>query len=920
MKRLFLFLFTGLLLLTPLAAQKKLVKVAYYPEKGFQDYDPATGLYSGYGYEYLLAVKQYADWDFEFLRMDGVDEALRLLAEGSADLIAGVTCSAPHDAFLAFSERSMMSASRQLVANPARSRFSYGDYKSFAGMRIGIAIASSGDDWLQTLRNFRAYASDHGFHPEIVSFRSEEDCEAALRAGNVDAILKDSYERNDFYVIADYEFEDLHFAVRRDDTGLLEELDKAMAEIDKVIPTFRASLLRHYYSKDVQVTFAPSFDETVFLSSWKSFKVGCTRSWFPLGYFEGDRFCGPLADVYFEISQRTGLRFQYVPFDSYADMLTAFAYGDVDILCEMPFDFRYAERYKASISREMASMSILKVTRNFSSELDGTRLPVCAGLPHTYTGELVRMTYGGSYSYKTCPAVKDCVEAVMSGDADVAYLTAYQLAAYQSNPKYISLSFTVMPELQYSICIGVRNTCDPRLISVLSKGLDLIGLDQINELFRASVQNEDFSILSFFYRYPVLFAIVIIMLAFVFFGIPMTIMYLLILNRKNRDLYRANNAKSEFLSKMSHDIRTPLNGILGMTYLAKAERDHAKLGEYLDKISLSGRFLLSLVNNILDMSKIGKKDFELHPEPYPVEEFRSYIGAIIGPLCAKKGLALIIDNLELDDAFLVDRLRFNQVFVNLLSNSVKYTESGGHIHLCYANVAVFNHIFIGDIIVEDNGIGMSEEFQKKMFEPFTQEKDTMANMGSGLGLAIVKQLVESMGGSIRVESKSGKGSRFIVSMALELVPYEKQPAEPEQSEADILKGLHVMMCEDNEINAEIAVELLKRREITVDVAENGAAGVELFSKSEVGYYDAILMDIRMPVMDGFEAAAQIQKLNRDDAKVVPIIALTADAYLQDEEKSSSCGMVAHIAKPVNADILYATLARCITKQKQLSAP
>ena len=918
MKRLFLFLFTSVLFLAPLAAQKRLVKVAYYPGKGFQDYDPATGLYSGYGYEYLLAVKQYADWDFVFLRMDSEDEALRLIEEGSADLIAGVTRSAPYDAFLDFSERSMINASRQLVANPAKSHFSYGDYKSFFGIRIGIV--ASGEDWLSVLREVRSYGSEHGFYPEIVSFKSEEECEAALISGKVDAILKDSYERNDFYVIADYQFEDLYFAVRKGNADLLEELDKAMDEIDKIIPTFQVSLRRRYYSKDVQVAFAPSFDETVFLSSLKTFKVGCTRSWFPLGYFEGDRFCGPLADVYFEISQRTGLHFQYVPYDTYADMLTAFACGDVDILCEMPFDFRYAERYNANISREMASMSIIKVSRIAPSELDGTRLPVCAGLPHTYTGELVRMTYGGNYTYKTYQSVKACVEAVMTGDADFAFLTTYQLASYHSNPKYVSLAFTVMPELQYSICIGVKDSCDIRLLSIISKGIDLIGLDQINDMFRMSVQKEDISILSFFYRYPVLFAIVIFMLAFVFFGVPMTIMYLMVLNRKNRDLYQANNAKTEFLSKMSHDIRTPLNGILGMTYLAKAEREQAKLSEYLDKISLSGRFLLSLVNNILDMSKIGKKDFELHPEPYPVEEFRSYIGAIIGPLCAKKGLALIIDNLELEDAFLVDRLRFNQVFVNLLSNSVKYTESGGHIHLCYANVAVFNHIFIGDIIVEDNGIGMSEEFQKKMFEPFTQEKDTMANMGSGLGLAIVKQLVESMGGSIRVESKSGKGSRFIVSMALELVPFEKLPAEPEQNEQDVLKGLRIMMCEDNEINAEIAVELLKRREITVDVAENGAAGVELFSKSEVGYYDAILMDIRMPVMDGFEAAAQIQKLNRDDAKVVPIIALTADAYLQDEEKSSSCGMVAHIAKPVNADVLYTTLARCITKQKQLSAP
>ncbi|MBQ3799638.1 MAG: response regulator, partial [Treponema sp.] len=314
--------------------------------------------------------------------------------------------------------------------------------------------------------------------------------------------------------------------------------------------------------------------------------------------------------------------------------------------------------------------------------------------------------------------------------------------------------------------------------------------------------------------------------------------------------------------------------------------------------------------DILDMNKIVGKNFELHPEPYPFEEFKSYIVAIIAPLCLKKGIACIIDNLELEGAFLVDRLRFNQIFVNILSNSVKYTKSGGHVHLCFANVAADDKTFIGEIIVEDNGIGMSDEFQKKMFEPFTQEKETMANMGSGLGLFIVKQLVESMGGSIRVESKPRRGSRFIVSLSLELVPYEKEKVIV-QDDKNLLDGLRVLMCEDNEINAEIASQMLERKGVTVDVAENGKVGLEKFSNSEDGYYDLILMDIRMPVMDGFETAKEIQQLDRSDAKEIPIIALTADAYLQDEEKSTSCGMVAHIAKPVNADCLYETIERCI---------
>ncbi len=847
MKRLFLFLLASLLLLAPLSAQKKLVKVAYYPGKGFQEYDSVTGLYSGYGYEYLLALKQYANWDYSFIRTEGEDDALKLLEEGRADLIAGVSPTPDLEEILAFSERSMMRNSMQLVTNPAKNRFAYGDFKSFYGMRIGVSTTRK--NWDDDIKQLRTYGTEHGFRPEIVSFKSDKECEEALNSGYVDTILKDSYDRNDFYAVADYQFKNLYFAVPKNDIRLLEDLNRAMAELTRIIPAFQSNLERRYYGKETQKVFSPSFDESIFLTYRRKFRVGCTKTWFPLGYFEGDRFSGPLADIYFMISQSTGLRFEYRAYDNYTDVLDAFSRGDVDILCEMPFDFRYAERYKAGISQEMASMSIIKVSRRTVGDAEvSERKPVCAELPGTYIGELVHMTLGNTYSYETHMTVKSCVEAVLTGKADTTFLSSYQLAAYQSNPKYTSLSYTVIPELQYSICIGVRNSCDVRLLSIISKGLALIGLDQANELFRNSVQKEsDVNLLTFIYRFPALFVALIIILATLLIGIPSAVIYLRLLNRKNKDLHRANNAKTEFLSKMSHDIRTPLNGILGMTYMAKGEANPPKTTECLEKIDLSGHFLLSLVNNILDMSKIGGKDFELHPEPYPIEEFKSYIGAIIAPLCLKKGLAFIVDDLKLDDAFLVDRLRFNQIFVNLLSNSVKYTKAGGHIHLYYSNVSIYSNTFIGDIIVEDNGIGMSEEFQKKMFEPFTQEKDTMANMGSGLGLSIVKQLVEAMGGSIYVESKAGQGSRFIVSMSLELVHFEKK-AVIQKHDTDVLKGKRVLLCEDNEINAEIATELLKRRGITVDVADNGKEGVDLFSKSESSHYSLILMDIRMPVM------------------------------------------------------------------------
>ncbi len=918
MKRHFLFVIILNALLFPLFAQKRQVRVAYYPERGFQEYDAQYEEYSGYSYEYLVAIKQYAGWDYNFIMAEDKLAATRLVAEGKADLVAGIAKRDSLSEQLLFSERSMMTSSRQLVANPSKNMYAYADYKSFHGIRIGLVASDA--DWLSLVKGLRAFSLEHDFYAEIYTFQDDASCEEALRSGAIDAILKDSFEKNDFYVIADYQFEDIYFATSRDAELLLEELNEAMTAIAKDIPTFQSSLdWRHYYNDKIPA-FIPSVEESHFVEKGDVFKVGCTRSWFPLGYFEGKRYCGPLAEIYSLLSQSTGLQFDYIPYDSYSDVLAAFSRGEVDVLCEMPFDFRFADRYGANISREMASISVLEVRR--LSGLDRTRLGrkfICAELADTYMGELSRKTYGTDFKYIVYRTAQECIDSVVSGESDVTLLNSYQTAIYQSNPKYTSLSYTVMPELQYSICSAVRNSCDGNLLSLISKGLALIGQDKTNAIFRSSVLDpSNISLLSLLYRSPLLFTSFIIILVLLLLGLPTTVVYLKLLSKKNKELKRANNAKTEFVSKMSHDIRTPLNGILGMTFLARSEANPPKTSEYLEKIDYSGHFLLSLVNDILDMNKIGGKDFELHPEAYSFEEFKVYIGAIIAPLCLKKGIAYIFDNLQLEGAFYVDRLRFNQIFVNLLSNSVKYTNPGGLIHFSFANVSADSHLFIGDIIVEDNGIGMSEEFQKKMFEPFTQEKDTMANSGSGMGLAIVKQLVLAMGGAIRVESSRGKGSRFIVSMSIPLVPLAKE-APPRAESFNLLEGLHVLMCEDNEINAEIASEMLKRKGMTVDVAEDGKEGLELFSRSCEGSYDLILMDIRMPVMDGFETAMAIQKLDRKDAKTVPIIALTADAYLQDEEKASNCGMMGHIAKPINADVLYETIAKCIKKQQVLAS-
>jgi len=379
----------------------------------------------------------------------------------------------------------------------------------------------------------------------------------------------------------------------------------------------------------------------------------------------------------------------------------------------------------------------------------------------------------------------------------------------------------------------------------------------------------------------------------------------------------ANAAKSEFLSRMSHDIRTPLNGIIGMTYIANKQQNPVQTVDCLKKIDTSSKFLLGLVNDILDMSKAESNKIELHPEPYDAQSFLDYLNAVIVPLCRDKNQKLIIDANPVSDVMpCIDKLRINQVFFNLMSNALKFTPEGGTIKYSLTESKTSGGRLAMHAEVSDNGVGMSEEFQKILFEPFAQEwrNDTSQTRGSGLGLAIVKKMLDIMGGKISVKSRLGEGTTFIIDAVFDCVPaesYTKNSVKAAGNEDAELNGLHVLLCEDHPLNQEIAKKLLNEKGMTAEIAENGQRGIDMFSKSPIGFYDVILMDIRMPVMDGYEAAQKIRQLTRKDAALIPIIAMTADAFSDDVQKCIKSGMNGHISKPVDPKTLFSTISQAV---------
>ncbi len=386
----------------------------------------------------------------------------------------------------------------------------------------------------------------------------------------------------------------------------------------------------------------------------------------------------------------------------------------------------------------------------------------------------------------------------------------------------------------------------------------------------------------------------------------------------------ANRAKSDFLSRMSHDIRTPLNGIIGMTYLTEQMELPAEARENLSKIDTSSQFLLGLINDVLDMSKAESGRLELHPEPYNAQTFAGYLQAVIAPLCREKNLKFVIDAETVSGVdMLMDPLRINQVFFNLLSNAVKFTPEGGSVTYRLREKRLGENRISITAQVADTGIGMSEEFQKILFDPFTQEnrRDSSETRGTGLGLAIVKKILDAMGGTIRVESRVHEGTTFTVHADVDCVPARETPraarADALSDNGPALAGKHILLCEDHPLNQELAVALLKARGAVVTVAEDGKIGTGMFLKSIPHYYDAVLMDIRMPVMDGYEATKAIRALDRPDARTVPIIAMTADAFSDDVQKCLDAGMNGHIAKPIDPQRLYEMLAKVTAGEKRV---
>ncbi|MDD3219429.1 MAG: response regulator [Lachnospiraceae bacterium] len=379
---------------------------------------------------------------------------------------------------------------------------------------------------------------------------------------------------------------------------------------------------------------------------------------------------------------------------------------------------------------------------------------------------------------------------------------------------------------------------------------------------------------------------------------------------------KATEAKTEIFSRMSHDLRTPMNGIVGMAKLGMDEAKDSESRHYFEKINSSGQYLLGLINDILDMNRLENDKVTLHEEAVNGKEFLQGVMDLIQPLVEQRNIRLETDFTKMENAYIFcDIVRTRQVFLNFLSNAVKFSAPGGKVKWTCRDLKQENgHIFY-EMKFIDHGCGMSQGFLKRAFEPFEQESNIYSNenASTGLGLAITKNLVQIMGGKISVVSKLHEGTTFTLNLNHKIAR-ECDVNENKEADTDFsLEGKKVLVVEDHPLNAEIEKRLLEKQGIIIQTAENGKVGLDIFEKSELYEYDAILMDVRMPVMGGLEAASRIRNLERTDAQTIPIIAVTANAFEEDRKASEKAGMNAHLSKPLEPVVLYRTLQQFIKK-------
>lgn len=890
---------------------QRVVKVAYPEQKYLTEIDE-NGNYYGYSYDYLNKVAEFANWKLEYVTYpdmslnDQIMAGLGELETGDVDLLGAMLQNEALEEMYLYPEHNYGMVYTTLEILDSNIEITEMNFMQMKPLKVAVLETAE-------TRNseLEEYVREADMDCEYIVCETTDQQIEALKNGSADAMLKVSLTfLPDLKQIVQFAPRPFYFAAGKGKEELVAELDEAIEKIRITDPYFESRLSSKYFINTIG-DFALSEAEAAYVEQNPKLQVLLSPQYAPFSFVnKKGELCGMSISILNEIGEKAGIEFAYHVADANQTVEEQMSSGEYDIVLGPPHSNTFAEENGLVLSQPYLDANLTMFVNKNAEKTPKSQcvLGLVNDVPDPMGYEYKELRY-----YDT---MEECLDAVNSGEADYGYATRYALDYYTSGNSHRNLIYINLSGYNREVGFYVPNTADCELLSIINKYVRSTSQKDIHSHLSLALSQKDYGGLrEIMNNNPLMVAAVVVIFLLLITLTIMMALYSRMSKKKNKKLQLAYTAKSDFLSRMSHDMRTPMNGIIGLTGLTlDLDGLSPEVVDNLTKIDESAHYLLSLINDTLDMNRIESNKILLNREPVNLDSFFNQMLGVVSANAQQKNVKLIaVPAKKTIPPVYLDKVRVQQIFFNLVSNAIKFTPENGTVKVKSEYLWIDEKQVKTRLIIKDTGIGIDKSFLDRIFEPFEQENDpTTANYGgTGLGLAIVKNLVEIMGGTILVQSEKGIGSEFTVELVFDLAGEEVKPVIKAESFAFSLIGKHVLLCEDHPLNTQIATKLLEKKGMVVAHTENGQAAVALFGSSEPDYYDAILMDIRMPVMDGITAAKAIRALDRPDAKTVPIIAMTANAFEEDVKKSMEAGMNAHIAKPIDPSILFQTLCDLI---------
>ena len=910
--------------------QSQIIRVGSF-EDTF-NYVDKNGVRRGYGYELMQALAGYTGWKFEYVKCDWSD-CFDKLENGEIDIMGDISYTDERAQKMLFPDEPMGEEKYILYADLSDTDIGMSDFKSLDGKRVGVLMDTEPEIMLTEWEN------KNGIHTEHVNVNNDDDVEKKLANHEIDCFvsLEESiWSEQGISSVTTIGKSGIYFAINKERSDIKTELDYAMRQLEQDSPFFKADLYKKYFTLDyIQVLTSK---EKVWVEEHGGIQIGFLNN--DPAIFSMDEETGKLTGMLAEyisyakdcLGNQT-LEFNIHAYDDYDEMIQALQNREIDMIFYAGRNPYFAEQNGYALTNTAWTYSLMAVTDE--EKFDENKVYTVAVPKEKYAlKQHIAFSYP-EWKLVDCDSLDNAADMVIQEKADCFLMGASQALIYDNSQNFKSVPLTKTMEA----CFTVREG-EGSLLSILNKTIKAMPSDMLTSALAIYDSTADKVTFSDFIKDNLL-----VFLATVGFLALSIIGIILVLLRKARkaeavaklaakDTKKLNDkleialkkaedaslAKTRFLNNMSHDIRTPMNAILGYAQLMEEElkeKDLPETSDHLEKLQQSGNLLLSIINNVLDMARIESGKMEIDENYGRIEDIRQTLFEIFGDEAKKKNIALHYTiNVE-HEHILTDTTKVKEIFVNILSNAIKYTPPGGSVMINVDElVCDESGYMMVRTRVSDTGIGMSQDYLTKIFDAFTRERNTTKSKitGSGLGMSIVKRYVDLLGGTIDVESEPGKGSTFTVTLKHRIADesyYVKKHDEGSGTASKILEGRNILLAEDNDLNAEIAEAILERAGLKTERVEDGIQCVNKITKMPVGTYDMILMDIQMPRMDGYKATQAIRHLPDKDKACIPIIAMTANAFEEDKRDAVAAGMNGHIAKPIQIDKLLSMLAEVL---------